>query len=276
MTDHLTDKPFDWKAADPLKITVAPNGARRGRTNHPELPVTTDQIVLAAQKSALAGADEIHLHVREADGRHSLDPGRYREVLSALAQEVPDLTVQITTEAAGIYDVAEQFVSLKELTPRAASVSVREMARDPQLAAQLYAFAREAAIELQHILYDLDDLQQLAIWQQAGVVAREACDVLLVLGRYDPPRLAEAHELAPFVAATEQVADRWTVCAFGQNEHAVAEQAIRLGGHVRIGFENNIQRPDGSLAEDNAENIQRTADLARALGRPLLKEGFDT
>jgi uncharacterized protein (DUF849 family) len=272
MKMQLPQNSHDWHDAAPLKITVAPNGARRGRKDHPELPMTTAQIAQTAQKCAVAGADELHLHVREGDGTHSLDAGRYREAVSAVQDLAPELAIQITTEAAGRYDVAAQFAVLKQLTPKAASVSIREIARDPEMAPQVYAYAREAGIGLQHILYDTDDLNQLAHWQNEGVIARGGCDVLLVLGRYAPPQPAQVAELAPFAAQAAGVADRWMVCAFGHNEHAVAQAAIKLGGHLRIGFENNIQRPDGSLAADNAENILRAADAARALGRPLLKE----
>ncbi|WP_247743731.1 3-keto-5-aminohexanoate cleavage protein [Shimia sp. R9_3] len=272
MTVHLPEETLNWQTMAPLKITVAPNGARRGRVDHPQLPITTDQISKTAKNCADAGADEIHLHVRDDSGAHSLDAGRYREAISAIAETAPDLGIQITTEAAGKYNVEEQFSALKELVPQAASVSVREMSRDMALAPRVYAFAREAGIQVQHILYDRKDLELLARWQNAAVVERSQSDVLLVLGRYTPPRLAEVAELAPFAAGAEQIADRWTVCAFGQNEQAVAEAAIKLGGHIRIGFENNIQRPDGTLAEDNAENIRHAVDAAQALGRPLLKK----
>ncbi|MDA5556646.1 3-keto-5-aminohexanoate cleavage protein [Shimia sp. MMG029] len=272
MTDHLSNRTLDWQTAEPLKITVAPNGARRGRIDHPALPITTDQIALTAQKCAIAGADEIHLHVRTDAGKHSLDAQRYREAMAAIAKIAPELSVQITTESAGIFDVKDQFDVLKSLVPDAASISVREMARDERLAREVYAFVREANVYVQHILYSYEDIDLLATLQASGQVERSGCDVLLVLGRYAPPRLAEVSELAPFVSAVANVADRWTVCAFGKNEQAVAEEAIRLGGHVRIGFENNIHRPDGSLAEDNAENIRPVVNIAHALGRPLLKE----
>ena len=61
----------------------------------------------------------------------------------------------------------------------------------------------------------------------------------------------------------------WTVCAFGAGELAIAAAAIGLGGHIRVGFENNLQRPDGSILSGNAEQVAAVAALARTLGRPL-------
>ncbi|MGH6903418.1 MAG: 3-keto-5-aminohexanoate cleavage protein [Geminicoccaceae bacterium] len=58
----------------PLVVTVAPNGARRTKTDHPDLPITPAEIARDAAWCADAGASVLHLHVRAGDGRHSLDP----------------------------------------------------------------------------------------------------------------------------------------------------------------------------------------------------------
>jgi uncharacterized protein (DUF849 family) len=59
------------------------------------------------------------------------------------------------------------------------------------------------------------------------------------------------------------------MCAFGATEHACATAAAALGGHVRVGFENNLLLKDGSIAPDNAALVMQAADAARCLGRPL-------
>jgi uncharacterized protein (DUF849 family) len=242
-------------------LTVAPNGARRGRCDHPALPVTTAQIAACAKACFTAGADQIHLHVRDAQGEHSLDAGRYRAAIAAIAELAPALAVQVTTEAAGKYDVAAQYACLQALRPRAASVALRETARDPVLAARLYAFAAEAGIQVQHILYTPADLALLAAWMANGIVPPHLCSVLFVLGSYQPPRLAQPAELSGFLTAMQGKDLDWSVCAFGRNELACARAALRAGGSIRIGFENNIHLPDGRLARNNAENIA----LARAM-----------
>lgn len=275
MSEQLPQTPAELSDLGPMKITVAPNGARRGVVDHPKLPITLAEIIETATDCAAAGADEIHLHVRDPNGRHSLDVGLYRETIAEIAKVTPHLDVQVTTEAAGIFSVEEQLFTLQSLRPAAASIAVREMARDLQLAARAYGLCRDAATSVQHILYDLKDLEQLIRWQREGVVSRVGCSVLLVLGQYAPARLAMDSELAPFVTALEGHVDQWMVCAFGRNEQAVVEEAINLGGHVRVGFENNIERPDGSLLIDNAESVSRAAQAARAMGRPLLKETVD-
>jgi uncharacterized protein (DUF849 family) len=59
------------------------------------------------------------------------------------------------------------------------------------------------------------------------------------------------------------------MCAFGAGEHACAAAAAALGGHVRVGFENNLLLKSGEVAKDNAELVRQVVDVAAALGRPL-------
>ncbi|MEM7176910.1 MAG: 3-keto-5-aminohexanoate cleavage protein [Pseudomonadota bacterium] len=237
-------------------IMAAPNGARRQKTLHPALPITIAETVAAAKACNSAGADALHLHVRDSKGRHSLDAGLYREALAEMENHVPEMPVQITTESAGIYDTDAQFACLTALTPRAASISVREVARMPELAPRIYGLCAEAGTEVQHILFDSADLAQLNLWRRQGVIRADQRDVILVLGAYDPPREAELRELAPRVG--ELPGDlTWSVCAFGRHEHACLIEAARLGGSLRVGFENNVLRPDGKAYSDNADSVAR-------------------
>ena len=80
---------------------VAPNGARKTKEDHPNLPITISEIVKEAVNCFNEGANAIHAHVRDKKGDHCLDAGIYRELLSELDIKVPELPVQITTEAVG-------------------------------------------------------------------------------------------------------------------------------------------------------------------------------
>ncbi|KIC12642.1 aminotransferase class-III [Leisingera sp. ANG-M1] len=248
---------------------VAPNGARRTRGDHAQLPVTPEQTAQTAAACFAAGAQALHLHVRDDAGRHSLEAGRYREALDAVRESAPGMAVQITTESAGIYDVAAQLACLEALRPAAASVSVREMARDPQLAARAYALSAEAGTQVQHILYGSDCIAQLSAWYQDGTVPGAMRDAIFVLGKYTPPVLAQPDGLAAFRDATAEMRLNWTVCAFGRHEHACLLAAVAAGGDVRIGFENNIETPEGGLLADNAASVAAFVQAAKAQGHTL-------
>lgn len=250
-------------------LMVAPNGARRGRGDHCQLPVTVQQTAETAAACFAAGAQALHLHVRDDEGRHSLDAGRYREALDAVRESAPGMAVQITTESAGLYDAAAQLACLEALRPAAASVSVREMAREPQLAARAYALSLEAGTQVQHILYGPECIAQLSAWHQDGTVPGAMRDAIFVLGRYNPPVLAQPEGLVAFRDATADLRLTWTVCAFGRREHACLLAAVAAGGDARIGFENNIETPEGGLLADNAASVAAFVQAARDAGHSL-------
>ncbi|MBY6139700.1 3-keto-5-aminohexanoate cleavage protein [Leisingera daeponensis] len=251
------------------KLMVAPNGARRTRADHPQLPVTPEQTAQAAAACFSGGARALHLHVRDAEGHHSLDAGRYREALDAVRESAPAMAVQITTESAGLYNVEDQLTCLDKLRPAAASVSVREMARDAELAARAYALCAEAGTEVQHILYGPDCIAQLCAWYQDGTVPGVMRDAIFVLGTYSPPVLAKPRGLAAFRDAAADMRLNWTVCAFGRHERACLLAAIATGGDARIGFENNIETPEGGLLADNAASVAAFVQAAKAQGHTL-------
>ncbi|MEZ5476970.1 MAG: 3-keto-5-aminohexanoate cleavage protein [Thiolinea sp.] len=262
-------------------LMVAPNGARRTQADHPALPVTIPQLVECARHCHAAGADGLHAHVRDAGGRHVLDVGLYRELLAELAQQVPGLTVQVTSEAAGIYRAAEQQAVIRELRPAYVSVALREMlgeGADQQLvkaAREFYAWAAAEQVTIQHILYSAADVAAWFAQVQAGVVAvpeGTRAQQLWVLGRYRTDQESQPEDLQPFLQALA-AADAgdtvdWAVCAFGVGETACLLEAARQGGRLRLGFENSLWHEDGSVARDNAERVARLRQQLQAAGIP--------
>ncbi len=240
-------------------VLVAPNGARRGHGDHPALPITMDEIVKAAEKCHRAGARGLHLHVRDQTGQHSLDAGLYCETIAELSSAVPDMDIQITTEAAGVFDVQAQFNCLQNVCPDWASISVREIARSPELAPKIYSLCAEQGTRIQHILYDAADVELLTRWQAEGVVNSDQVERLLVLGRYATAQESRPNDLDMFPHS----ADPWMVCAFGRQEHACLQKAAQLGGDVRVGFENSLAGPDGQAWADNAASVAALIDLLK-------------
>ncbi len=81
--------------------------------------------------------------------------------------------------------------------------------------------------------------------------------------------MSHPSDLLPFIAAADGGIELWSMCAFGPRENGCAMVASGLGGHVRVGFENNLFAPDGALAQSNAAQVQRVAQGAALLGRPV-------
>lgn len=257
---------------EPLVLAVAPNGARKSKADHPALPIEPDEVAEVARTCAAAGASMIHLHVRDAEGQHSLDVGRYQAATEAVRAAVgSDLVVQITTEAVGRYDPAEQMDCVRRLQPEAASFALRELIPDAESeaeAARFFSWVNETGIQAQFILYDADDLRRFRALRARGILPAGPQFLLFVLGRYAAGQRSEPSDLLPFLAAHDQN-DPWAVCAFGPKEAAAAVAAAALGGHARIGFENNLLLPDGSVAADNAALVAWVAETVARLNRPL-------
>lgn len=241
-------------------VLVAPNGARRQQSDHHAIPVTTDEIVATARSCRAAGADGLHLHIRDDDGSHSLDAGRYRETLVELTRTVPDLEIQITTEAAGIFDVSAQYECLRQVRPEWASIAVREIARAPELVDRVYALCADQGTRVQHILYDTADAELLLDWQARDVVRPGQIDRLLVLGRYSTGQESRPEDLDAFPGGSSP----WMVCAFGRREHDCLLAAARRGADLRVGFENSLMNADGDIWPDNAASV--AALVARLKG----------
>lgn len=248
-----------------FELMVAPNGARLTRADHPAVPLTPAELAETARACHAAGAGAIHLHVRDAAGRHSLDPARYRAALAAIGAR-SDIAVQITTEAIGLFGVATQIDCIARSGAADASVALREIAREPARLPEAYQAARRAGSDVQHILYDADDLRALLRGYDEGAIPPEFDRVLFVLGRYSVGQRATPGDLAPFLAALGARPLRWSACAFGPQEQACLLAALQHGGGARIGFENNRIAPDGAVFADNAAAVASLVEAAARLG----------
>lgn len=250
------------------QVMLAPNGARRTKDDHPALPVTIAETVAAAKAAFEEGAGALHGHVRDTEGHHSLDAGLYRELIAEMRAAVPGMPVQITTEAAGVFDPEMQRDVVREVMPEGVSVALREMWRgpgdDPE-ARSFHAWAREAGIAIQHILYTPEDARRLLELVRKGHLP-QGVQCLFVLGSYAPARPGSPADLAPFLDALEPVRSAldWAACAFGRSETACLVAAARSGGKARVGFENNLHAADGTLAADNAARVREVANALAA------------
>jgi len=262
-------------AGAPLILTVAPNGARRGKADHPAIPITAAELADTAAACLEAGAAMIHLHIRDRDGGHLLDVDGYRAAMAAIEDMVGRrLVIQPTTEAVGRYDRHQQMALVQALRPEQVSIALRELIPDAAVesqAADFLSWTQAAHVAVQHILYDRTDVERFVTLKRRGIIPAPVAPVLFVLGRYVSGQQSDPLELLPFIETWRDSGETgaWSVCAFGRREGAVGAVAAGLGGHVRIGFENNFHLADGGIAPNNAVLVRAMAELAGRIGRPL-------
>ncbi|SAI71517.1 Uncharacterized conserved protein [Bordetella ansorpii] len=269
MTDISTPASL---ADSPVIVTVAPNGAYKTAKDHPAVPMTPATLAAEARACLEAGSAMMHMHVRKPDGKHLLDAQAYRDALKAVHDEVGDrVLVQVTSEAAGVYRAPEQIAVVRELRPQAVSIGLREIAvpevPEQELAGFLGWLAGER-IMTQIILYDAADLARWQDLRARGLAPAGAWSVLFVLGRYSAGQTSSPRDLLPFLQAYD-FSLPWAVCAFGREENACVTTAAAFGGHMRVGFENNLLLRDGTVAPGNAALVAQAAEGGRVLGRPI-------
>jgi len=172
----------------PLVIAVAPNGAVRTKSDHPGLPTTSSELADTAARCLDEGAAMIHLHVRKPDGSHTLSSSAYREAMEAIHRAVGDkLVIQVTSEAAGIYDPDQQIQAVRELRPEAVSLALRELIRNEageRAAAEFFQWLPRHGCIPQYILYSEEEVDWYRRLLERGVIPDSPHWVLFVLGRY--------------------------------------------------------------------------------------------
>jgi 3-keto-5-aminohexanoate cleavage enzyme len=267
----LTEETF--LPTDPVLVMVAPNGARLSKSDHPRVPITINEIVETTRECAAAGAGALHLHVRDSAQCHSLNLEIYRQAIAALEVVLPAFPVQVTTEAAGRYDVFAQAELLAGLRPRLFSVSISEITRvGPAVTHAVFAHVAREGLCPQFIVYSVEDISCLIGEIAAGTIpVLTGMSLLLVVGRHDPSLGAGIED---FLIMQQRIDEDPVLkgllqmtCAFGHHETEILCEAMSLGSHVRVGFENGMRDQHGRIVASNAERVAEIVASARKLGR---------
>jgi 3-keto-5-aminohexanoate cleavage enzyme len=255
----------------PLIITAALTGAEVTRAQQPALPVTPEEIATAAAACAAAGASIVHVHARLADGTSTQEPAVYAEIIR-LIRDRCDVIVQLSTGGAVGMTAAERIAPVA-LLPEMATLSMGSVNFGDDvflnLPGDMAAFLAEmqaAGVVPEYEIFDAGMLHSLQRWLRRGLVALPL-HVDLVLGV--PGAMAGTPESLMFLRSQLPPGASWTVAGIGAAQLPLATMAIVLGGHVRVGFEDNIYYRRGELAVSNAQMVDRIVRLAQELDRPI-------
>ncbi len=261
----------------PLILTCAITGAETTRERQPRLPVRPQEQAEAAAECVRAGASIIHLHVREDDGKPTQRPERFKEAIDAIRARAPEAIIQISTGGA-IGESIENRARPLALRPEMASLNLGTMnfgddvfLNHPRDIVGLAAKMREHGVMPELEVYEAGMLESAFRLAHQGVL-REPLHFQFVLGipggmSGDPRNLV--HLVNTLEANMPGKKPHWGVAGVGRFQLPLAVQAIVMGGHVRVGFEDNIYYSKGVLADSNAQLVERVARLARELGREL-------
>ncbi|MGK5089243.1 3-keto-5-aminohexanoate cleavage protein [Bdellovibrionota bacterium FG-2] len=267
-----------FSGSDPVIITCAITGAEASREKQPALPITPQEQASAALEAVGAGASIIHLHVREDDGRPSQRLERFQESIELIRKKAPGVIIQISTGGA-VGESIENRARPLQLKPEMASLNLGTMNfgddvfyNHPRDIVTLAAKMKEHGVAPELEVYEAGHLESGFRLLKQGVL-RGPLNVQFVLGvpggmSGEPANLFHLLSLLEsFGGGAEKL--HWGVAGVGRYQLPLAAQALLLGGHIRVGFEDNIFYRKGELATSNAQLVERVARMARELDREV-------
>ncbi|MGK9052927.1 3-keto-5-aminohexanoate cleavage protein [Neorhizobium petrolearium] len=272
---------------DPTIITCAVTGNITSPSQTPFLPITPEQIAEACLDAVRAGAAIVHIHVRHPDGRPSMELGHYAEVVQRLRAADEDVIINLTTGPGGRFipgdddpSVAAPGTTLTRperrvehivaLRPEICSLDLNTMysgssvvINTPRNLAIMSDLIREAGVLPELEVFDSGDIQLANHFIQEGRLDVPALFQIVLGVRYGaiatPETLLYMKSLLP-------AGSNWAAFGVGRWEFPMLAQAWLLGGHVRVGLEDNIYLEKGVLAESNTVLVKKAVRILKELG----------
>jgi 3-keto-5-aminohexanoate cleavage enzyme len=254
-----------------LIITIAPTGNVPTKKMTPHVPVTPEEIandIIACYES---GAAVAHIHVRDQDGKPTSDKEIFAEVLQHLEERACPIIRQISTGARGGKSAEERGASLS-LKPQSASLSTGSSnfptainANEPALINYLAAIMSAGNIKPEIEVFDVAMIHNAVQMQKAGLIKGPLLFNLVLGVKGSLP--ATAKNLFFLVESLPSDAI-WSVSVIGSKHVNLSMIAMALGGHVRVGIEDNVYYSKDVLATNTAL-VDRIVTIARAMGREI-------
>ncbi|MGV6874957.1 3-keto-5-aminohexanoate cleavage protein [Pseudochelatococcus sp. B33] len=272
----------------PTILTCAITGNHTTREHHPGLPVTPKEIADACIDAGKAGAAIAHIHVRDPDtGSPSIALEHYEEVVKRIRDSGSDILINLTTGPGGRYQPSpddpakpgprtmllkpekrvEHIVTLK---PDICSLDLNTMWFGPTAVINAPSVVREMA----RLMYEAGVKPELEVFDSGDIALAHD---LIADGTLRGPTLFQivlgvkygaTASPASLMYSKSLLPDDCVWAAFGVGRHSfpMVAQATLLGGHCRVGLEDNVYISKGVLARDNAELVERAVSIIESIG----------
>ncbi|MFS8198318.1 3-keto-5-aminohexanoate cleavage protein [Streptomyces sp. CWNU-52B] len=288
--------------ADPVIISVAVTGSVHVPSQSDHLPVTPEEIVAESLAAAQAGAAVIHLHARHPeDGRPAFEPDVFEEIVPPIAARC-DAVINITTGGASSMTIEERLAAATRFSPELASLNmgsmnfvysgiadrvthwkhpweepyVRNTYRSPfinsfeQIEYALRELGERGGTRFEYECYDIGHLYTLAHFAERGLAKPPFLiqGVFGVLGGIGADHANLTHMVN---IADKLFGDDYHFSAFAAGRHQMqfCTHSAWLGGHVRVGLEDNLYIGKGRQATSNAQQVQKVREILTDLGKEI-------
>jgi uncharacterized protein (DUF849 family) len=263
--------------APPLVINAALTGMVPRKSDNPSVPETPDEIAADVERCVRAGASVVHLHARDGSGEPTYRREAYAEVLSAVRSRTSDVIVCVSTSGRTFKTFEERSDVLGldgDLRPEMASLTLGSLnfsrqasVNEPDMIRRLAETMQDRGIVPELEIFDLGMLDFAHHLIDRGVL-RPPHYFNLILGSLGtlaatPLNLATLADRIPTGSA-------WSGGGIGRHQRAVTSMAVTMGGHVRIGLEDNLWLDDErQCLATNEQLVSRTAGVAHAIFRAV-------
>lgn len=256
-----------------LIVTAAICGAEVTKDQNPAVPYTVEEIGIEAEKAYKAGAAIIHLHVREDDGTPTQNKDRFEACIAEIKRRCPDVIVQPSTGGAVGMSNAERIQPV-ELSPEMATLDcgtcnfggdeifVNTENTIKEFGAKMISLNVKPEIEV----FDKGMIDMAIRLHKKGYI-KAPMHFNFVMG-VNGGISADLRDFV-FMRGSIPEGSTYTVSGIGRNEFPLAVMSIIDGGHVRVGFEDNVYLSKGVMAKSNAELVEKVVRLAKELGREI-------
>lgn len=254
-----------------LIITAAISGAEVTKEHNPSVPYTIEEIGREAESAYKAGASIIHLHVREDDGTPTQDKARFKACMDEIYKRCPDVIIQPSTGGAvGMTD--EERLQPTELNPEMATLDCGTLnfggdeifINTENTIKNFGRLLIERGVKPEIEVFDKGMIDYAIRFEKQGFI-KKPMHFDFVLG---VQMSATARDLA-FMVDSIPEGSTWTVAGVGRHEIPMAMIGMAMGGHVRVGFEDNIYLSKGVIAKSNGELVEKVVRIANELGREI-------
>ncbi len=256
-----------------LIITAAICGAEVTKDHNPSVPYTVDEIVREAKSAYDAGASIIHLHVRKDDGTPTQDINRFKECIEAIKKACPDAIVQPSTGGAVGMSNSERIQPVN-LSPEMATLDcgtcnfggddifVNTENTIKEFGAKMIDLGVKPEIEV----FDKGMIDMALRLYKKGYI-KDNMHFNFVMGVNGG--ISATYRDLIFMKESIPQSATFTVSGIGKSQFEMVALSILLGGHVRVGFEDNVYLKKGVLAKSNGELVNKVVDIANALDRQI-------
>jgi len=254
-----------------LIITVALTGNVITKKMNPHLPVSAEEISADVRRCADAGAAVFHVHARDSESLPTLELSVYKQNVRKIKETAPDVIIQLSTGARAGKDWEARTAPVR-LLPEMGSFTTGSnnlpgivYENSPQFIEHLARVFEQTGVKPEIEVFETGMINNALFLQKKGLL-HHPLHFDFVLGA--PGAMPASVKNLLFLSETIPPGSTWTVAGIDKGEIPLSAAAIVLGGHVRVGLEDNIYMPDGCPAS-NPLLVEKVVRIAREIGREI-------